>query len=89
MKSLALATLTALSTCVLAACDQPESSPLSKVLEAERTFQRLDGNKDGVVSSNEASTVANLDFGAADADRNGALSPEEFEVAVVSSAPPD
>ena len=74
MKSLAFATLVALSLCVLAACEQqPESSPLSKVLEAERTFQRLDGNKDGVVSSNEASTVANLDFGAADADRNGAL----------------
>lgn len=90
MKSLAFATLAALSLCVLAACEQqPESSPLSKALEAERTFQRVDGNKDGVVSSNEASAVANLDFGTADKDRNGALTPEEFEVAVINSSSRD
>jgi hypothetical protein len=89
MRPFAFATLAAISFFGLTACNQePETTALSKILEAQRTFERLDGNKDGVVSNNEAATVASIDFGTADKDKNGALTPEEFEVAVVDPTPP-
>ena len=89
MRAFAYTTLAAVGFLGLSACDeQPETTALSKILEAQRTFERLDGNKDGVVSNNEAATVASIDFGTADKDKNGALTPEEFEVAVVDPTPP-
>jgi EF hand domain-containing protein len=89
MKQLTLATLAAIGVFSLAACEQqqPANSSLSKALEAQRAFERADGNKDGVVSNGEAAAVANLDFGTADKDKNGALTPEEFEVALGASTP--
>jgi hypothetical protein len=88
MKQLALATLAALGMSLLTACDQePESSAITPI-EAQMSFERADGNKDGRVSPNEAGTIANLDFAAADTDKNGALTPEEVDVALVESAPP-
>lgn len=42
----------------------------------EAAFQRLDKNKDGKITRDEAPSADN--FTAADADRNGAVTPEEF-----------
>jgi len=88
MKPLALATLAAFGFSVLAACDQEPESSGPTLLDVQQSFERADGNKDGLVSPNEASSIANLDFAAADTDKNGALTPEELEVALVGPAPP-
>jgi EF hand len=88
MKQMALAMLAALGMSMLTACDQEPESSATTPIEAQMSFERADGNNDGVVSPNEASSIANLDFAAADTDKNGALSPEELDVALVQSAPP-
>lgn len=41
-------------------------------------FEDVDQNGDGMISEAEASVVEGLDFTAADADQNGAISPEEY-----------
>jgi hypothetical protein len=82
MKTAGILALAIMGAAGLAACEsEPESTPLSRMMEAQRDFQEADGNKDGVVSQNEASAVPSLDFASADTDHNGALTPEEFEAA--------
>jgi hypothetical protein len=86
MKHLALTTLVAMGLSTLAACDRQE--PAVDLFAVQRSFDTADSNKDGVVSQQEASSVRNLDFAAADTDKNAALSPEEFQVAIADSLPP-
>ncbi|MGB7183499.1 MAG: hypothetical protein WBD34_17485 [Burkholderiaceae bacterium] len=52
------------------------------VLAAAPSFEDVDANADGVVSSEEAAAVEELDFTAADTDGNGEISPEEFAAAM-------
>jgi len=80
MKHLILATSAALGLATLAACEQ--EAPKTDLFAAQKAFDRADSNKDGVVTQNEATIVPNLDFAAADTDKNAALTPEEFTVAV-------
>jgi hypothetical protein len=86
MKQLILATLAASGLATLAACEQ--EAPKTDLFAAQKSFDRADANKDGVVTQNEASIVPNLDFTAADTDKNAALSPEEFTVALGHVTPP-
>jgi hypothetical protein len=86
MKHFAFAMLVAMGLSALAACDQQK--PATDLFAVQRTFDTADSNKDGVVSQHEAISVVNLDFAAADTDRNAALSPEEFQVAMASARPP-
>jgi hypothetical protein len=88
MRKLATAVLVVLGASTLAACEQKE--PQIDLFAAQKSFDAADSNKDGVVSQGEASTVRNLDFVAADTDKNAALSPEEFTVAfaAATSEPP-
>jgi hypothetical protein len=89
MKHFAIAMAAALGMSTLAACDQKE--PQIDLFAAQKSFDAADSNKDGVVSENEAGSVRNLDFAAADTDKNAALTPEEFTVAfaaTTSSKPP-
>lgn len=45
------------------------------------TFEEVDANQDGIISSEEAAIVEGLDFSAADADADGALSMDEYQSA--------
>ena len=88
MRRFALSTLAAAGVFTLIACEQqPETTVASRAIEAQRNFDRIDGNKDGVLSRSEASTFGGLDFEAADTDGNAALTPDEFEVAVLGTTP--
>jgi hypothetical protein len=86
MKQLAIAMLVASGMSMLAACDQKE--PQVDLFAAQKSFDAADSNKDGVVSQIEAATVRNLDFAAADTDKNSALTPEEFTVAFAATSKP-
>ena len=48
----------------------------------QASFEELDTDADGVLSSSEAEVVEALDFTAADTDQSGDLSQEEYETAV-------
>ena len=89
MKHLVVGWFAVLSMGMLAACDmqQPETSTNS-ALDAQRTFERADSNGDGTVSRTEASSIAGLDFGSADADGNQTLSVDEIELAMAQAAQP-
>ncbi len=54
---------------------------------AQTSFTLADQNDDGAVSRDEASTIAGLDFSAADADRNSQLSEEEYRTAMERARP--
>jgi hypothetical protein len=54
---------------------------LSSSLAWAVTFDEVDANQDGIISSEEAAIVEGLDFSAADADADGALSIEEYQSA--------
>lgn len=45
------------------------------------TFEEADANQDGIITSEEAAIVEGLDFSAADADADGALSIDEYQSA--------
>ncbi|NJN47607.1 MAG: hypothetical protein HC808_15280 [Candidatus Competibacteraceae bacterium] len=49
---------------------------------AAMTFEEVDINKDGVVSTEEAATVEGLDFATADVNGDGAISVQEYQAAV-------
>lgn len=48
----------------------------------QSSFEELDTDADGVLSSSEAEVIETLDFTAADADQSGDLSQEEYEAAI-------
>jgi hypothetical protein len=86
MKQLTIATLAALGMATLTACEQ--KAPQVDLFAAQKSFDAADDNKDGVVTENEAGSVPNLDFVAADTDKNAALTPEEFTVAFAATSQP-
>jgi hypothetical protein len=49
------------------------------------TFDSVDKNGDGYLSTSEASAVAMLDFEKADADRDGKVTRSEYQVAMQKS----
>jgi hypothetical protein len=95
MKKLALANCVALGLLSAAACDRSAESvgggaqiPSSQQgVAAQTSFSLVDRNSDGTVSRDEASTVADLDFAAADANGNDQLSAEEYRVAMEARRP--
>jgi hypothetical protein len=52
------------------------------------TFEGADKNGDGVISRAEASTVPELDFSAADRDKNSSIDKHEFEIAMAEASHP-
>lgn len=46
-----------------------------------QSFEEVDANQDGMITSEEAAIVEGLDFSAADADADGALSMDEYQSA--------
>jgi hypothetical protein len=52
------------------------------------TFEGADKNGDGVISRAEAATVPNLDFSAADRDKNAQIDKHEFEIAMAEASRP-
>ena len=94
MKHSALAMCLAIGLVSVAACERSSSTgdgaqvPSSQGgVAAQTSFTLVDKNGDGTVSREEASTVADLDFAAADADRNSQLSPEEYRTAMEAARP--
>ena len=86
MKPLALATLAAMSLGLLGACDQRPERPAQPTLLTQ--FDKADVNRDGVIEQQEATSIANREFGEVDTDDNQAVSFDEFEVALQDAAPP-
>ena len=86
MKPLLLATLAGMSLGALAACDQPPERPAQPTPLA--SFDKADANKDGVIERQEATHIADQEFGEVDTDDNQAVSFDEFEVALRNAGPP-
>jgi hypothetical protein len=85
MKPLTLTALAALSVALLGACDRAAETPPRPNLQT--SFDKADLNKDGVIERNEATSIANHDFGDVDTDDNQAVSIDEFRVALEDPAP--
>jgi hypothetical protein len=90
MKAIAAATIAAVSISVSAACepqDQQTSTAANESAEAQREFSEADRNQDGVLSRDEATSIAELNFSSADTDGNQTLSINEYEVAAAATTP--
>jgi hypothetical protein len=92
MKRMSLTTGVAIGLLASAACERDAETgaqvPSSQGgVAAQTSFTLVDRNGDGAVSREEASTVADLDFSAADTDRNSQLSPDEYRTAMEAARP--
>jgi hypothetical protein len=93
MQRALLAIWAALGLLSSAACERDGGSNGAQIpssqqgVAAQTSFTLADQNDDGAVSRDEASTIAGLDFSAADADRNSQLSPEEYRTAMEQARP--
>jgi hypothetical protein len=54
---------------------------LSSGLAWAVTFEEVDANQDGIITSEEAAIVEGLDFSAADTDADNTLSMDEYQSA--------
>lgn len=90
MRAIATATIAAIGISILAACepqDQQTSAAANDSAEAQREFNDADRNQDGVLSRDEATSIADLNFTSADTDGNQTLSINEYEVAAGETTP--
>jgi hypothetical protein len=71
-----------------AASQAPSQVPSSQGgVTAQTSFDLVDQDRDGLVSSAEASTVDGLDFAAADSDQSESLSRQEYALAMEAARP--
>ncbi len=64
---------------------QPAAQPRQQ--SAQVTFDMADKNKDGKVTREEATSVPDLNFSAADVDADASLSRQEFQTAMAGARP--
>ena len=80
MQKLTLAALSAAAVFTLAGCDRANDT--AQVAQAPRpTFESVDKNGDGRITTQEALDAPGLDFARLDADKNQSISRDEFNSA--------
>ena len=84
MQKLTLAALSSAALLLtLAGCDRAKGPGSANVAQAARpTFDQVDTNGDGRITTQEALAVPGLDFSRMDADKNGSVTPDEFQSAM-------
>jgi hypothetical protein len=85
MQKLTLATLLGAGMLTIAACDNTanDGAPQTPAV----SFEDADANDDGRITSQEALNVPGIDFDRMDADKNSAVSPQEYATAMAMSTP--
>ncbi len=88
MNRIALTTGLAVAMLTLAACNGTPGPAQSNVAQGSaQSFDAADANNDGVITKQEALATPGLDFARLDADKNNAVTRQEYDNAMARSRP--